>query len=156
MQKHLRKYGEATTIDFVLFETDGVDFKIGAVHAAGDTRIAKDEAPESNTTNGFVGEGLWGYSLTLTATEMQAARIVVYIVDQGTKAWLDTTLAIETYGHASAQHAFNPEKAVKMLINKAIQNKVTGAVVYYDDDGATPILTHTPTDSETDITRESD
>ena len=45
------------------------------------------------------------------------------------------------------------EKAAKMLINKAIQNKATGAIVFYDDDGETPLLTHTPTDSESEITR---
>lgn len=45
------------------------------------------------------------------------------------------------------------EKAAKMLINKAVQNKSSGAVVYYDDDGQTPMLTHTPTDSDTEITR---
>ena len=41
----------------------------------------------------------------------------------------------------------------KILANKAIQNKSTGAIVYYDDDGVTPILTHTPTDGESTITR---
>ena len=45
------------------------------------------------------------------------------------------------------------EKAAKMLINKAIQNKATGAIQYYDDDGETVILTHTPTDGESEITR---
>lgn len=45
------------------------------------------------------------------------------------------------------------DKAVKMLINKAIQNKATGAIEYYDDDGETVILTHTPTDAESIITR---
>ena len=44
-------------------------------------------------------------------------------------------------------------KAIKVLVNKAIQTKSTGAVVYYDDDNQTPILTHTPTDGETTITR---
>lgn len=34
-----------------------------------------------NITNGFVDEGQ-GYSITLTATEMEGARIVVYVVDQ--------------------------------------------------------------------------
>ncbi|MBN1814721.1 MAG: hypothetical protein JXA14_22970 [Anaerolineae bacterium] len=102
----LRKYGVATTINFTLFETDGVDLKVDAVHASGDTKIMKNEAAEANTTNGFTDEGQ-GYSLALSATEMEAARIVVYIVDQGTKVWLDTSVAIETYGHASAQHAFD-------------------------------------------------
>lgn len=109
---YLRKYGVETKINFILFETDGVDFKIDAAHAAGDTKIMKDEGAEANTTNAFVDEGQ-GYSITLSATEMQAARIVVYIADQGTKAWLDTSLAIETYGNASAQHAVDLDDSVR-------------------------------------------
>lgn len=103
---YLRKYGVQTTLNFELFEVDGVDFRTDAVHAAGDTKIMKDEGAEANTSNGFTDEGQ-GYSIVLTATEMQAARIVVYVVDQSaTKVWLDRTLVIETYGHASAQHPF--------------------------------------------------
>ena len=45
------------------------------------------------------------------------------------------------------------ENAAKMLINKAVQNKSTGAIEYYDDDGSTVILTHTPSDSATEVTR---
>jgi hypothetical protein len=45
------------------------------------------------------------------------------------------------------------EKAAKLLVNKAIQNKVTGAIDYYDDDGQTVILTHTPVDGESTLTR---
>ena len=41
----------------------------------------------------------------------------------------------------------------KILANKAVQNKSTGAIDYYDDDGQTVILTHTPTDDESSITR---
>jgi len=44
-------------------------------------------------------------------------------------------------------------KASKVILNKAIQTKASGAVVYYDDDGTTPLVTHTPTDSSTQITR---
>lgn len=105
-QLHLRKYGVQTTINFMLFGITGVDFKTDAVHAAGDTKIMKDEGAETDTTNGFTDEGQ-GYALVLTAAEMQAARIVVYIVDQGTKVWLDTALIIETYGNAAAQHPFD-------------------------------------------------
>lgn len=107
----LRKYNAATTINFDLFEVDGVDFRVDAVHAAGDTKIMKDEGVEANTGSGFVDEGQ-GYSIALTATEMSAARIVVYAVDQtATKVWLDTALVIETYGNASAQHAFDLDTA---------------------------------------------
>jgi hypothetical protein len=45
------------------------------------------------------------------------------------------------------------EKAAKTLVNKAIQNKNTGAINYYDDDGETIILTHTPIDTKSTITR---
>jgi hypothetical protein len=41
----------------------------------------------------------------------------------------------------------------KMLANKAVQSKSTGAIDYYDDDGQTIILTHTPTDGESSISR---
>jgi len=41
----------------------------------------------------------------------------------------------------------------KILTNKLVQNKSTGVVQYYDDDGETVILTLTPTDSETTFTR---
>jgi len=110
---YLRKYGESATIIFDLFEVDGVDFRVDAAHASGDTVIMKDEGAEANTTNGFTDEGN-GYSIVLTATEMEAARIKVYIIDQtATKVWLDTSITIETYGHASAQHALDLDDAVR-------------------------------------------
>lgn len=49
--------------------------------------------------------------------------------------------------------SWQPTLAQKILANKAVQDKTTGAVVYYDDDGVTPLLTHTPTDTDTEITR---
>lgn len=92
----IRRRGRSTTIVFQLFEVDGVDFRVDAVHASGDTKLMKDEGAEANTGSGFVDEGQ-GYSIALTDTEMQAARNVVYVVDQtATKVWLDTALVIET------------------------------------------------------------
>lgn len=41
----------------------------------------------------------------------------------------------------------------KVLVNKAIQDKSTGKIDYYDDDGQSVILTLTPTDTESIITR---
>lgn len=106
----LRKYNAATTINFELFEVDGVDLRVDAVHVAGDTKIMKDEGAEADTGSGFVDEGQ-GYSIALTATEMTAARVVVYVVDlTATKVWLDRTIVIETYGNAAAQHAFDLDK----------------------------------------------
>ncbi|MBN2315451.1 MAG: hypothetical protein JXM79_16090 [Sedimentisphaerales bacterium] len=43
--------------------------------------------------------------------------------------------------------------ADKLLANKAVQNKTTGQIKYYDDDEETVLLTHIPTDAEATITR---
>ena len=43
--------------------------------------------------------------------------------------------------------------ADKLLANKAIQNKTTGQIKYYDDDKQTVLLTHIPTDAEATLTR---
>jgi len=53
----------------------------------------------------------------------------------------------------SALTSMNLDKAAKVLVNKAVQNKLTGAITYYEDDGATAFLTHTPNDQEAAITR---
>jgi len=45
------------------------------------------------------------------------------------------------------------DKAAQVITNKAIQNKSTGVIDYYDDSGSSVILTHTPTDTESTITR---
>lgn len=102
----LRKYGVAATINFELFEIDGVDLRVDAVAVTGDTKIMKDEGDEGDTTNNFTDEGQ-GYALLLDSTEMTAARIVIYVVDAATKVWLDRTIVIETYGNAAAQHEFD-------------------------------------------------
>jgi hypothetical protein len=44
-------------------------------------------------------------------------------------------------------------KAIKLLKNKAVQNKLTGVIQYFDDDGVTPVLTHTPVEDESSLTR---
>ncbi len=125
----LRKYGAAATINFPLFETDGIDLKTDATFAAGDVKIMKDEGAEANTSNLPTDEGQ-GYSLVLTATELQAARIVVYVVDAATKVWLDTALVIETYGNASAQHAFDLDTATQEVdVSAQAKQDVADAVL---------------------------
>ena len=109
---HLRKYGVQAVVNFELYEIDGVDLKVDAADAGSDCTVMKDQGAEATCTNDFVDEGK-GYSLTLTATEMQAAQITVYIVDSATKVWLDKVLHIETYGNASAMHAMDLDDAVR-------------------------------------------
>lgn len=105
MTTKAREYGVGTTVTFPLYEyDDGKDMRTNATHASGDTKIMKDEGAWANTTNGFVSESDGMYSLALTATEMQCARLTLKIVDQdATKLWLDQIVEIETFGHASAQ-----------------------------------------------------
>jgi hypothetical protein len=101
----MAKYGVALTVDFMLHALDGQSFNAAAVHAAGDTTVMKDEGAETNTTNAFVDRGT-GYSLQLTATEMQAARALLKIDDQtGPKAWLPKSFLVLTWGNASAHMA---------------------------------------------------
>jgi hypothetical protein len=111
----LRKYGVEAKIIFPLIDYGATDFLTGATDAGADCEIIKDEGTSTTATNDFVEEGRGYYSLTLTATEMQAARIVVTIVDTATKAFEDQSIIIETYGHASAQHAFDLDTATVAL-----------------------------------------
>lgn len=113
----LAKYDQAKTVDFCLYITDATTGAVkveNAVHASGDTYLMKDEGAEANTTNAFVDEGSC-YSIALTATEMQAARVTLNIEDQGTKAWADKCVVIETYGNASAEHAFDLDTATQSV-----------------------------------------
>ena len=107
----LGKYNQSKTITFDLVAPDGVDLITNATFATGDVVIMSNEGAEANTTNLPTDEGT-GYSLVLTAAEMSTARIRVYIIDQtATKIWLDTSYGIETYGNASAEHAFDLDTA---------------------------------------------
>lgn len=135
----LRKYGVQATFNFDLFEVDRIDFRVDAAHASGDTKIMKDEGVEANTSNSFTDEGQ-GYSIVLTSTEMQAARIKVYIVDSATKVWLDTSIVIETYGNASAQHAFDLDTASTAQTIDVADILTTQMTEAYAADGAAPTL----------------
>lgn len=104
----LRKYGAATTILFPLIERGAVDFETGVTFASGDVKIIKDEGAAANTSNLPSHEGNGIYSLALTATEMQAARIVITVIDASpTKVWEDQAILMDTYGDVSAQHGFD-------------------------------------------------
>ncbi len=105
--------------------------------------ITKDGGSQASLTNTptHVGNGQW--KVNLTAEEMNADCIGLLFTH---------TSAVPVHFTIKTEHAAI-EKAAKSIVNKAIQDKSSGAVVYYDDDGETPILTHTPTDSDTEITR---
>lgn len=109
---HLRKFGVEATIDFEVYEVDGVDLRTDWVPVVADCEIMKDGGTSTQCTNTAVDEGST-YSVVLTATEMQAARLVLKIVDAATKVFLDKIVIIETYGNASAQHAVDFDDSVR-------------------------------------------
>ena len=112
-QRYDRKYGVLTTLPFTLVDRVGEDLETGATFEVGDLKVMKNEGAEGNTTNLPTDEGT-GYSLALTAAEMQAARVVVYIIDQtAPKVWVDDYLVVESYGDASAQNAFDFDTALQ-------------------------------------------
>lgn len=104
----LAKYGVQTSFRFAVVKRHAVDLAASGdwTPATGDTKISKDGGNVANTSNnpsavGGTGSVLW--SITLTAAELQAAEVVIQIVDSATKAIEDQTLVIYTYGHASAK-----------------------------------------------------
>lgn len=133
---HLRKYGVETIINFELYEVDGVDFRTDAADAGSDCTIRKDQGADTTCENDFVDEGL-SYSLTITATEMEAKSITVYIVDSATKVWLDKVICIETYGNASAQHAFDLNTAQQSVNIAAITAGIIANASFNADVGST-------------------
>ena len=128
-----RKYGTGTTILFPLVDAGTSSFENTPVtHASGDIQISKDEGNFANTSNAFAHEGNGIYSLVLTVAEMQAARISITIIDQGTKAWEDQCVLLETYGNTSAQHT-----SINVPIAGALE--ITYTVKENDEDTGDPI-----------------
>jgi len=114
--QEMRKYGVEATFNFPLTDRGTLDFEATPVApTTGDTKVIKNEGTAANTDNDPGTETFGVYSLVLTATEMQAARIIVTIVDSATKLWEDHAILITTYGHASAQHAFDLDTAVQTV-----------------------------------------
>lgn len=102
------KYGTETTFTFPILKRAVIDLAATAdwTPATGDTKVSKDGGNVANTTNnpaavGGTGSVLW--TLTLTATELQAAVVDVQIVDSATKTIEDQVIKIFTYGNASAK-----------------------------------------------------
>lgn len=116
--ENLRKYGQATTITFSLTDRGTLDFESTPVtFASGDTQISKDEGAFANTINNPTHEGNGIYSLALTATEMQAKRITLTLIDTATKEWEDKEVRIVTHGDASAQYKMDFDYDIDRVID---------------------------------------
>lgn len=102
----MREYGVAQVFDFPVYNIDGVDLDTDWVPVQADCELIKDGGASTAITATAVDEGVT-YSIALSATEMQCARGVIKVQDAVTKVILDIVMTFDTYGNASAQHAFN-------------------------------------------------
>jgi len=115
---HLRKYGTGTGADVYVthIKRGVVDFAVGAdwTPAAGDVKVSKDGGVAANigtlpTAIAMGNTAIWKY--VFADAELQAAFLKVTISDSATKAVEDDDFTIETYGNASALHAFDLDDA---------------------------------------------
>jgi len=97
----------------------------------------------------------WEYEFIITHSDYPALTLprclVTEIIDWRIDMGLSTSDVEDALESALENNVLNT--VGKMFVNKAVQNKNTGVVQYYDDDGETVILTHTPSDEESEITR---
>jgi hypothetical protein len=108
----LAKYNTQTAFTFPMVKRGVVDFASSSdwTPATGDTKISKDGGNVANTTNNPTAVGGTGsitWTLTLTATELQAAVVDIQIVDSATKAVEDQFIKVYTYGNTSAKIPFD-------------------------------------------------
>lgn len=109
MSAFISKYGVAVHVYIPMIKRGVVDFAVSAdwTPAAGDVKISKDGGAAANVTNlptaiTMGNTAMWDYSIT--ATEMQAAKVMVTIADSATKAVEDSMFTIWTHGNASGQY----------------------------------------------------
>lgn len=137
----LRPYGVAANVPVPVSEDGGTDLT-SPTFASGDVKISKDEGAFANTTNlpTAITSGSSHY-LALTATEMQAARIQILVVDATpTKTWADQVIYIETYGNASAMHAFDLDVATQDVNVASIDaGAITASAIAADAIGASEL-----------------
>lgn len=132
-----------TAVNGFVFEmikaADGSAITMGTVNGY----ITKDGSSQVSLTSAPMHAGNGQWKVNLTAEEMNADCIGLLFTH---------TDAVPMHFTIKTEHQAI-EKAAKSIVNKAVQNKTSGEVVYYDDDGETELFTHTPADSETEITR---
>ena len=136
-----RKYGVATDIFFPVYNTAGDELYQVSSLPSGDTVISIDAGTPADTTNqptkwhnGIIGV----YKLSLTAAEMSGAHIDIRVVDAtAIKVFMDSHIAIETYGHASAQHQMDMDFPT---LAKSFTTTAAGSLttVVCSDLGSTP------------------
>lgn len=126
---------------------------------AGTPAVFKTGLSPTDTAYYKDGEGAWT-SLSITDTFSEIASTGLYEISllaaEMNHDWV--IIKVTASGAANTFVTFKMftgdiYKAAKVLINKAVQTKATGVIVHYDDDDVTPVVTMTPTDGASEITR---
>ena len=90
-------WGVSKTFDLPLVTYGATDFVTGVTLATGDVKISKDGGAFANIATLPTINGAW-MEVTLSATEMEASRIKVQVVDQtATKIFEDTGAIMSTF-----------------------------------------------------------
>lgn len=128
----LQKYGVARHIYIPIPKAGSANHSVSAdwTPSAGDVKISKDGGAAANVTNlptaiAMGNSTIWDFSIT--ATELQAAQVMVTVADSATKAVDDTGFIIETYGNASGQHAFDFATATQKVDLDTIKTQAVTA-----------------------------
>ena len=162
MSAYLGDFAEDATVNFYWATNNKSGASINPT-TAGTIRVYKGSSSVEVTnptgiadTRGFDSlTGVHHCSIDLGANAFYAAGFDYNVVLVGAVIDGETINVVLAAFSIANRFAGSPsfEKAAKILINKAVQNKSTGEIQYYDDDGTTVILTHIPTDEESTITR---
>jgi hypothetical protein len=114
------------------------------LYASAGKIVVANSAYDINKTNGTVVQSDSGWSNALGAA--------LFTNGPANKLKIDAVGAVEASNIEDIDLTLL-HKAAKMLLNKAVQDKLTGTIRYYDDDGETVILTHKPDENESSFTR---
>jgi len=138
-------------------DTDGKTVETALTISQADVRLSKNGGAfaQKNDSNAASHDenGYYGVQLDATDTATLGSLRVAISESGALPVWQDfMVIPSHIYDWLFGSGGLY-EIAAKSLVNKAVQTKSTGAVVHYDDDGSTPILTLTPTDADTTITR---
>jgi len=142
-----------------LDKDDGVTPATGITLAAADSaEIMKHDGTTFVDISGrtFTHKEKGMYTLVLTTGDTDTeGRLTVFVSDESLclPVWAEFMVLRAAVYDAMFGSDDLFEKAAKVITNKAVQDKSTGAVDYYDDDGQTVLLTHTPNEDQSNITR---
>lgn len=140
------KYGQQFTLYFNVFDSNSPWRFYATAPAAADVHIIKDGGTAAAATNSITDLGKT-FSLVLTATEMQAAVVIVEVNDLSSPGlYMDDSWAIPTYGHTAALNRLDLDMANVSADTNTVGGNAsvpTNMIVVYATDFATDYNTTT-------------